>query len=650
MPLMDSTPVTLLDLLSNTLILYHIAPYLSLSTLFSLAATSKSFSHLIYNTPQIFRRVNLSLVKAILPPAFKPAPIGAAGRWQHLEPTTDEDTYSAPLRGIFFHLKRSKLLEQVQTLILDGLRVPAGLIGEIISDDGYRVQILSIREVRNINYAELSEILIRRLVGGNCRIKGLYMFGKKEPVDKPFPRSLASPPSVLNAHGSAGVDQRQGGEGGVTTALGAQIGGELNVRSFGSVSKSLPADPSCYNTPGRTCNTQADPLLTQSQLWADTIQACKPSLAFDAVLCRSPRHNEPGVRARIATFSFGAVGCVSCHSSPEGPLRYTTSPTSELPLLAEPTFLSSSVRLMQRPSAEDVESPLFLRCDTCILPRCCSQCHRWWCEDCHDISHSVYPTMTSHTECPRVDERKTQQSQHRKISMGLCVDRCLVREMMVGAGPEQRSGVITVFEAGQTCMRLSCVSFRVYGAVVGSSLRSSHKVHIIGIRDENSYETRSSSTLIHRRILFTSRVGEGGAPTQFNAAIGHFRPPAALLEELELDILLNVFGGNLPNNEDIHDDFRCPVAGTGITLLCDERYMPSAGGNEGLLRRNKWWTPIGQDFHYHPGVEGDPGTGWCSDAPNIGNIYALDIYANRDSMEQPAATVSNKLVLYWRDI
>ena len=58
----EQLPASLLQLLSNTIVLYQTVPYLSASTLLALGATSKSFHELIHNTPQIFRYLELSQV------------------------------------------------------------------------------------------------------------------------------------------------------------------------------------------------------------------------------------------------------------------------------------------------------------------------------------------------------------------------------------------------------------------------------------------------------------------------------------------------------------------------------------------------------------------------------------------------------------
>lgn len=53
-------PLTLLQLLSNTLVVYQTAPYLPISALLALGATSQSFKFLIYNTPGFFQYLDLS--------------------------------------------------------------------------------------------------------------------------------------------------------------------------------------------------------------------------------------------------------------------------------------------------------------------------------------------------------------------------------------------------------------------------------------------------------------------------------------------------------------------------------------------------------------------------------------------------------------
>lgn len=59
METLDIQAVTLLQLLSNTLILDQTIPYLPISSTLALGATSKSFRELIHHTPKVFRHLDL---------------------------------------------------------------------------------------------------------------------------------------------------------------------------------------------------------------------------------------------------------------------------------------------------------------------------------------------------------------------------------------------------------------------------------------------------------------------------------------------------------------------------------------------------------------------------------------------------------------
>jgi hypothetical protein len=60
----DENQPTLLQLLSNPLILCHTTPYLPVADTLSLAATSKAFRYLLYQTPQVFRYLDLSTTRS----------------------------------------------------------------------------------------------------------------------------------------------------------------------------------------------------------------------------------------------------------------------------------------------------------------------------------------------------------------------------------------------------------------------------------------------------------------------------------------------------------------------------------------------------------------------------------------------------------
>lgn len=55
---------TLLNLLANSLVLSHTAPYLSCYDVLNLAAASRAFRYLVYHTPQVFRRLELGSIKS----------------------------------------------------------------------------------------------------------------------------------------------------------------------------------------------------------------------------------------------------------------------------------------------------------------------------------------------------------------------------------------------------------------------------------------------------------------------------------------------------------------------------------------------------------------------------------------------------------
>lgn len=53
----------LLQLLANSLVLNHTTPYLSSYDVLNLAATSRTFRYIVYSTPHIFSRLDLTTVR-----------------------------------------------------------------------------------------------------------------------------------------------------------------------------------------------------------------------------------------------------------------------------------------------------------------------------------------------------------------------------------------------------------------------------------------------------------------------------------------------------------------------------------------------------------------------------------------------------------
>ena len=83
-PKLIDIPLSLLELLSNTLVLHQTAPYVPISSLLALGATSKSFKNLIYNTPHVFRYLDLSNVKSA-----QPNKVGPSAAWLNAQDVDD---------------------------------------------------------------------------------------------------------------------------------------------------------------------------------------------------------------------------------------------------------------------------------------------------------------------------------------------------------------------------------------------------------------------------------------------------------------------------------------------------------------------------------------------------------------------------------
>jgi hypothetical protein len=90
-------PISLLPLLSISLVLDQTVPYLPVSSLLALGATSKSFKDLVHRTPNVFRHLDLSNVKSA---QFDIANIDNGGEvWRNvqLDENVTEDESVTPL-------------------------------------------------------------------------------------------------------------------------------------------------------------------------------------------------------------------------------------------------------------------------------------------------------------------------------------------------------------------------------------------------------------------------------------------------------------------------------------------------------------------------------------------------------------------------
>lgn len=418
------------DILANSLILRQLIPYLPISAILALSSTCKTHQETLAQNPDVFRYLDLSVVASALP--CRPIDIGGmTWRRDRVDEALTQDEFAAgPLRGIFSKLSRRGVLDNVQTMILDGLGVTAELVHDIITMDKFNVRILSIRECPFINERRLMQVLQTAVrpsrANDTPRVNGLYVLG---------PRRFQIPHAVLPEQSSTPI------EAGVTQSVGAQIGASWNEKSYHALNSSLAgSDDRWYHSFGKLVKFRNS---SEAVEWAATLKKCEGIIAFDAILCRGPRHDESRLTAtdengeisseswlppRIATVALGS-GCQKCGTMPEGPATFDSSPMSQLPLLDPPPLRSSNIQQAQKPHLLDPSNksfpPLFVRCEDCLRARWCERCMKWWCEDCY--SESVTGKRFSEVS-PNTTNAST------KVHMGLCTEKCLVRMLMSQGG------------------------------------------------------------------------------------------------------------------------------------------------------------------------------------------------------------------------
>jgi len=219
---------------------------------------------------------------------------------------------------------------------------------------------------------------------------------------------------------------------------GAQIGAHWNIRSEDALAEDMARKGTgWYEKPGQVFDKA--PILEFE--WAEVIQACERLISFDAVICSGPRHSsdpspankawytspEVHISPRIATHAIG--GCSGCGRAPEGLATAKYSQPSRLPLMAPPPVHSSTIKYAKMPThiGYGPEKKLLIRCMDCLRNRYCQSCHKWWCEDCYEVD--LRPNLAAQWEAQSARSGKIV-----KVHMGLCVETCLVGEMMSGAG------------------------------------------------------------------------------------------------------------------------------------------------------------------------------------------------------------------------
>ena len=433
----DQLPATLIDVLANSVVLRQLAPYIPIRSLIRLSATNKAIRQIITTQPEPWRHLDLTQIKSAMIDSSPLDVGGVSWRAERMDESLMEDEfYAGPLRGILNNLHYKWLLKYVQTLVLDGLSVPAELVREIVAEDRYSVKILSIRQSKNLNQAKLRQVLrhITRPTRpeGTPKLKALYFFGLKDAARSVICQQSEPLTSSL----------------GVMESEGAQIGAEWNHRSSTALATCICDDETkWYQSTGRALQRPASD-------WPETLQACKGLIAFDAVLCRGPRHDISKtdslnfLQPAIATVALGVKGCETCGSCPEGPAVFGQGSESQLPLLSPPPTHASTVHAAQYPqdslATNGVFPRLIIRCEDCLRGRWCERCNRWWCEDCYKEPVS----RVQRTEMQQLELREELRQggvdsvtggnlgrgPQIKVYSKLCVEHCLVGEMMSGAG------------------------------------------------------------------------------------------------------------------------------------------------------------------------------------------------------------------------
>ena len=400
-------PCSLLDLLSNSLILRHTSPYIGIRSLVSLAATSKAYKSLMYDTPHVFQHVDLRGTHILA------RHVGDVS----IDDQKIDEFYAQRFSTILSMLENRNVVQDVRTLVLDELYVPTTILEDILCNERYQIRLLSIRGSHKINKQDVFRIL-RHLVKpsrpeGAPKLRALYVFGPQRMIQEVNDRN-----NVRNR------------PKGVTATTGARLGagdhGAFDLDDFRKLPGEDPYSDSPYGALGMS-NILAG---TWAALgWPEILEACAGLIAFDAVLCRHDRANFYDRRPRLATVRLD--GCKSCGTCPEGPAYPGVSPADRLPLLSPPPLHSSKVEVAQRIGPQDQPyPPLIVRCRTCLKGRWCEMCNVWWCESCYTTPKNRGSTKgdpASSVPVPALNEDI-------KVHNGLCVSDCLMHELLNGVG------------------------------------------------------------------------------------------------------------------------------------------------------------------------------------------------------------------------
>lgn len=369
---MDALPPTLLDLLINPIISDNLYQYLPRATIFRLICVGRQFRELILSTPRVFRYLDLSNCKGAYLPNIAPLDNGGnSWRAERIDDNLSWDEFcSASLRFVFNKLEKLRVLQDVQTLVLDGLgSVTPELLHEIITSERFNVRLLSIRKCPNLNQSRLQHLLafICRPTRpeGTPRLKGLYFFTDPAYDSRP----------TVHCDTSTGITSSDGATLGLLPSDKAQDFAD-NAQRW-------------YSPAGRVISVGAD----VRSSWEETLQTCRGIIAFDAVSCQAMHEHmepvlheasreflttsKPGV-STIATVALGSEGCSGCGQAPPGTPVWGQDDPSSFPLLS-PAPRSGKLldALRPPPTTSTTGNRLIVSCKWCLVNRHCDSCHRW---------------------------------------------------------------------------------------------------------------------------------------------------------------------------------------------------------------------------------------------------------------------------------
>ena len=382
------------------------------------------------------------------------------------------------------------LIDYVQTLVLDRVELEhSEIVYNIVKLVRKRKTRLRILSVRNTDlFAEDTAVQLGLLAEGwndpnsveasddeSLPSIGIYIFGDSEKEDPQSrrQRQVADPSTEKRkAKGRIGGTIKsdldaEDEDKGIISVVGAQLGSQDQPTSHVMTS---PQRNEWYQSAGHIFQYKFSPYWADVLAWyASNVTGVR--IAFDAVLCRGPRHDKDWVAQAelrkgrdtvptisyiehaVATVALGSAGCAECGSAPEGLASFPSSPIPHLPLLSPPPRFDGCVRNAQRPPGVNVDddftgegtsnckrsnkasidgsdrASLLVRCRDCVLDRWCQECRRWWCENCYPADLNLFYHSFSTSE-----KSETRSQTGMKVSMGLCVERCLVPQMMAGAG------------------------------------------------------------------------------------------------------------------------------------------------------------------------------------------------------------------------